>query len=500
MHHHSLPGGLLEHTLETVCNALTIRRAYLLPPGSDPEEINPKQELWTYAVFTGALLHDIGKSVVDQKITLCDKKGKELGIWNPLEGPMKKHKGKLTRTSYKIQFTNNRNYKTHEQIGLLVTPYIVPKEGLQWLYSDSRVFHLWSSLLTGHDTEADVLGEIVKKADSASVAKNLGANTGVVLNKTGNRPLHQKLLVALRYLANEALIPLNKSGAAGFVCGDDSWFVCKRVVDMIRDHLLSEGHTGIPNSNDRIFDILQEHKLIIPFEEKAIWKCRVIIDENKCHELTMLRVKTSLIWPNKDTIPQSFRGEVIPDHIKYVKNSTNSVSIKERQDPSPSIDLSVNEEDKQQNNNVIEVHDDSDSNIPQKAPPKYSEDNDSDTGNLFLQWLKHGLRNGKIKYNTDQSRVHVTNEGLFLVSPGIFKDFSETIDDSEITWKHIQNRFQKLKLHIKTHSGMNIHTYIVAGKRRKSKINGMLIPDINTIVDTELSTQMQPNAHLEVKS
>ena len=86
--HHPGAGGLLEHCLEVVIHALSIRRGHLLPQGADAEEITAKKDLWTYAIFTAALLHDIGKPLMDQAVTLYDRDGRELGTWDALTAPM----------------------------------------------------------------------------------------------------------------------------------------------------------------------------------------------------------------------------------------------------------------------------------------------------------------------------------------------------------------------------------------------------------------------------
>jgi hypothetical protein len=68
----------------------------------------------------------------------------------------------------------------------------------------------------------------------------------------------------------------------------------------------------------------------------------------------------------------------------------------------------------------------------------------------------------------------------FLISPGIFKDFAARHPDAE-GWNAVQKRFQKLTVHCKTPNGTNIHRYRVQGARRKSTLNGLLIPDLSVI-------------------
>lgn len=67
-HHHSIPGGLLDHSLEVACNAIRLRQGYLLPPEAGAEEQARQASAWTVAVVCAALLHDTGKIAVDMEI------------------------------------------------------------------------------------------------------------------------------------------------------------------------------------------------------------------------------------------------------------------------------------------------------------------------------------------------------------------------------------------------------------------------------------------------
>ena len=51
---------MLVHGLEVVHEALKLRRGRLLPLGAAAEELVARQDLWSYATATSALLHDIG--------------------------------------------------------------------------------------------------------------------------------------------------------------------------------------------------------------------------------------------------------------------------------------------------------------------------------------------------------------------------------------------------------------------------------------------------------
>lgn len=87
-HHHAHAGGLLDHTLEVIATALSLRQGYLLPPDAAVETLVHLKDVWTYAVFAAALCHDLAKPAVDQKVTLLDALGQSLGAWDPWCGDL----------------------------------------------------------------------------------------------------------------------------------------------------------------------------------------------------------------------------------------------------------------------------------------------------------------------------------------------------------------------------------------------------------------------------
>jgi len=212
-HHHPGAGGLLDHTLEVVTHALRIRRGHLLPHGADAEEITTKKDVWTYAVFSSALLHDVGKPLMDQVVTLYDKQGQELGYWDALTTPM------ISDGWYRIRYRKNRQYRLHERTALLLSRLILPAPALNWLASDRAVLAAWMATVSGIYEEAGVIGEISQQADGLSVAESLGAVDTTAQLPGARIPLHERLLTGLRFLLKENQIPLNRNGAAAWFDG-----------------------------------------------------------------------------------------------------------------------------------------------------------------------------------------------------------------------------------------------------------------------------------------
>ncbi len=316
VHHHAGVGGMLSHALEVCVIALKIRRSYLLSETGGAEEISQKQDLWTYAVFIAALCHDLAKVAVDQVLTIYDENHGQQN-WEPWD-----HFIDEQGQWYTSEFVRNRQYKLHEKASPLLINRIMTSQGMKWISSDQKIFSCWLASISGDMDNASSMGGIISIADSKSVAANLGAdNSRMPAVKT--IPLHEKMLTALRYLLMEGELPLNRNGAAGWIKGDDCWLVSKRTVDAIRDQLIQEGHTGIPTKNGRMFDILQEYAVIIPYGEKAIWSA-AIEGEGWSNDLTLIKVATNKIWLNPTQRPNDFEGNIVVAEIKSLENKNES--------------------------------------------------------------------------------------------------------------------------------------------------------------------------------
>lgn len=488
-HHHAAPGGMLAHGLEVVREALKLRRGRLLPSGAVAEELAARQDLWTYATATAALLHDIGKPVSDQRVRLYDRCGREFAWWDPWTGPMPPEAG-----WYRVEFVRDRQYRFHERVPPLLVRFILPQRALSWLASDPEAFAAWFAVISGNADGSGILGELVHQADSLSVAKDLvGAPTPVPMGR--RIPLATRLITGLRYLLDQGALPLNRPGAAGWLVDDDLWLVSKRVLDSLREHLNQEGQEGVPTRNDRLMDELQQHGLLTPNGDRAVWTVQITTG-HWSQRLTVLRFPVQTLWPDPDARPVAFEGAITP----VVDNATGPEEQQGSPGRSPrpnrggadsylagscSFIKSIDNNTGTSETNEPRMFAGSEVLSQDAVPP-----DDDDPGRRFLMWIKEGLSSGTLAINTVHARIHTVPEGLLLVSPGVFKDF-----DRE-NWSLAQKRFQKLKLHQRTPQATNIWSYQVKGERKQSRINGILVPDPERVLGLKLPP---PNPHLSRK-
>lgn len=395
-----------------------------------------------------ALLHDVGKAAALQRVMLTDAAGREQGCWDPYTGAMP------DKAFYRIEFLRDRSYPLHTRIAPLLAKHIVPDAGMTWLASDRQALSCWLAAISGDHENAGVLGQLVQSADGASTARNLGAQTPR-MHAARSKPLHEKLITSLRFLISEGQLPLNRNGAAGWLVGDDLWLVSKRVADALREQLQVEGHDGIPTRNDRIFDVLQEHRLLTANGAHAIWRARVQgQDWEHAHDLTVLRMPSLHVWPNPQSRPAAFAGTVEPLVGAPAENSplasaSNRVTAEVALDKMPLFapvlppDGAASQAELQAG---FSIPDSMDKN-------RYAE-------HPFFRWLMQGLREGTINSNLPDARVHRTQEGVLLVSPALFRDYGRSQGD-ESHWEQTQKRVLKLRLHQITPAKTNIHHYRV---------------------------------------
>lgn len=491
-HHHHEPGGLLAHGLQVALSALTLRRGVLLPPGANAEELAEKQDVWTYAAATAALLHDIGKPLGDQRTALFDADGKALGDWDALAGPMT-----APAVAYRIQFRRGRRYRLHARLPPLLAHHIVPASGLRWLASDMDVFECWLATISGADDEiAGELGKLIRSADGLSVATDL---TGVQVSRAPQgvpKPLSERLATGLRYLVDQGQLPLNKPGAAGWVTEDALWLVSKRALDALREHLLGEAQGGVPARNDRLMDELQGNGLVTVNGDRAIWNATVQRGAWSV-TLTLLRVPLARLWPEAEARPPLFDGSVVPEvdadsDAQAVATSApvpmakpaalvttpaiqGAVSVEA---PAPAQVLSPLRPpvEAETDDAVAPVHEAAYDNLCQQSE--------------FLAWLRDGIVTGRLKTNTADARVHYVEEGLLLVSPAVFRDFAGVTG-----WEAAQKKLLKLRLHRKTAQGTNVWTYRVVGETKSGALlRGVVIAEAQSQLGIVV-TRINPVLH-----
>ena len=439
-HHHAHPGGLLDHGLEIVLCALKLRQSHLLPQSSPPEIQTQQAEAWTAGIAYAALLHDIGKLTTD--LVVQDLAGQR---WHPWHGPL--------RQPYRFRHNPDRQYRLHGAAAGLLASAVLGRKPLDWL---SGFPELWAALLhalAGQYEHAGILGELVIRADQASAARALGGDPVQALTAP-RHALQRKLIDGLRYLLHDVLKLNQPEASDGWLTEDSLWLVSKTVSDKLRAHLLSQGISGIPERNTTLFNVLQEHGLVLENDAgKAIWRAAVHSDSGWTQTFTLLKLSPALIW-EPDQRPAAFAGRVQVETTSHDDTNASSdvADLPQRKALSPTPDKVT---------------------LPPENAPALQ----------FMQWLRNGIREQRIAMNDSSALLHSVDGTLFLVSPGIFHRYLQ--EHPEIAnnahsgkprdWSWLQKQFEQLKQHRKRPNDLNLWTCEVCGSRPGKRLHGYLL-------------------------
>jgi hypothetical protein len=252
-------------------------------------------------------------------------------------------------------------------------------------------------------------------------------------------------------------------------------------------------------------DELQQWQVLQANGDQAVWYCDIRVG-GWLQRLTCLRVDLALIWPDPAQVPPVDDVSVTPAPDGPVsKVSPGPVADDasptglDRTPPAPAGETATNPVETAPGTAFPAVPGEATSvrtptdkeqsarSATPTAPPlaideptPAGDDATVDIGRRFVDWLRQNIKEGRVEINTPRSRVHVLTEGLALITPGIFRDFSPE------HWDRAQKRFQKLKMHAKTGNDTNIWTCQVVKDRRASTVKVMLIPDAATVLGIAL--------------
>lgn len=509
-HHHAYPGGMLDHGLEIVAYSLKLRQSHLLPIGANPEDQAAQSEAWTAAVAYAALLHDLGKVAVDLHVELADG-----STWHPWHGPL--------HQPYRFRYNPDREYRLHSAATGLLYRQLLDRDLLDWL---SGYPSLWAPLLyvlAGQYEHAGVLGELVVQADRASVAQELGGDPARAM-AAPKHSLQRKLVNGLRYLLKEDLKLNQPEASDGWLTEDALWLVSKTVSDKLRAHLLSQGVDGIPANNTAVFNVLQDHGMLQPTPDgKAIWRATVTSSTGWSHLFTLLRLAPTLIWDPGER-PAPFAGTVTLETApadkeadappplpapgaKAALESQEAAPWEEpggiASDPSPTPaampdamedmlamvgmgESPVTPQDEEAASGEAPTRPETPAPTLAAAPsspPMPAPSATRPSGEHFMSWLQQGIASRRLIINDAKALVHTVSDTAYLVSPGVFQRYAQehpqvgtlAKQDSQQDWQWVQKRFERLQLHRKQPSGLNIWACEVRGPRKTLRLHGYLL-------------------------
>lgn len=102
--------------------------------------------LLKFAVFSAALLKDVGRVVSNQRIILTDDQGESLKEWNPFSGSM------ISQSQFYKMFPIASNYlRIETESTPLLARQLLPRDAFLWLSSDLSLFSDWLAALLNQE-------------------------------------------------------------------------------------------------------------------------------------------------------------------------------------------------------------------------------------------------------------------------------------------------------------------------------------------------------------
>ena len=493
-HHHSEPGGLLRHTLEALAAALKLRRAKTLPLGCEPEDVRDRAPVWTMGVFALVLLHDLGKTFVDQRITLLWSERQDPRLWTPHDPPMRE----TGAARYRIEFAReNRDYGLHQALGMsLFASVFVEARG--WIASDGELLATISGILTAPAAHRNSpLANIIGHADRHSVSSDLLAQppTGAATlpGATETRTIDH-VTAGIRRLVNDRHVTRNRPGAPVFATAEHLFIVVPEMIDQLR-HLLDADGIKLPKNNTRVFDIFADHGLALSREAdgRSVHRIRVSVDEFSV-ELSALKLDAGRLFGNGDR-PEPFKGEIEEVESGGARSEASkpaavvvSAAV-ETPPPPPSPEAAIETISGAgvPPSPVAATH----ARAPAREPVlprvtpnegvKLRDVNLNPESEQFVRWLLLSLQHNSIDFNKPRAVAHFVGEGdLLLVSPAAFKLHLRQTgqSDEDPKWKALQNGLVRGGIFKKNAEKRHMHKFRVIsgnGLADGKIISGMLV-------------------------
>lgn len=152
-----------------VINALKLRRLVTLPIHSSAESIHARKDIWTYAIFVGALMYGSTRLIARKVVYKRSPSTVHYFRWTPFDGPLQNNIDTLVHDDMAIT----------ELASLVLLPLVFEAACLAWLFRDTEAFNTAIELIISPNPDTEpgriILTSHINKPDS-----NLSPNVSEV--------------------------------------------------------------------------------------------------------------------------------------------------------------------------------------------------------------------------------------------------------------------------------------------------------------------------------
>jgi len=183
-YHHTSPGGLLLHSLDTALMALRFALSEKAPRESRFIDLHKQtQERYPYAAWLTGLCHDTGKLFTDMRISALlafNDSGEEVDTrksnvtipdWRPEKESLIEWAQRFGVTRYDVTYLNSRVHRRHNAKSSYLLREMLFGDGLDYvLASPTNIHGQMIDSLNGYADRDDYLSNIIRQCDGHSAA------------------------------------------------------------------------------------------------------------------------------------------------------------------------------------------------------------------------------------------------------------------------------------------------------------------------------------------
>ena len=306
-HHHQEVGGLFYHSLQTAHGCLEYARQKeggipKTKQGMAVDVNNLMKPRWVYGAWLLGLMHDIGKVIVDIKVSAADK---EVPDWHPLTEDILQWANKHSVDRYFTTWDKNRVHKHHEDVAALLYMKIVPPIGQRYLsFAGEALTSQIFTFLTGkidnnlflHQITNEVDGLVTKKDLSTRWDQNLG-DIRINIEKT--------FIVTLREVAKK--LKVNTADGQIFYVGG-CVFLRIDVLDRVIGKAKTIGYENLPKETKVLANILEERGITERVSDNSWYGSLQPEIENVSKHLPVVKLSSPIILYEAGNLPPPVAG------------------------------------------------------------------------------------------------------------------------------------------------------------------------------------------------
>lgn len=270
--HHCGRGGMLRHGLEAMFFAVRLAEGRVFAMDALPEYRQHLDPKWRIAVALAALLHDVGKVVVDVNAISEDGTARWSGHSVPLWEWLQRHQ----LSNYYIYWNPGRRSGRHVSFGPLLLREMLGGELMDWLSSNNghEIMDRLVTAFTAPEDKTNPIAELANEADRKSADFDLQdqAKRLAEAGKSSARASTALLIREMRAMVEEGTWRINHPGTPLFLTTEGLFGLPPNVLDEPIRRLQASGQLkAFPMEKALQFEELIRVHAIEPHNGRPMW-------------------------------------------------------------------------------------------------------------------------------------------------------------------------------------------------------------------------------------